>query len=153
MWNKYWVFYRRKIICSQVFRFYFLLYDFCLGDLHLCSYIVTARVSMMAGSVIFAKYLILPKLTHTFPGTLSIKHAHVTSSGQWNTNKSDPYQFLPEEVKFPSFSSHEASSSTAVRNETVAYCSIAMQILDQPACRSCQPRQDLYGEREYMCLP
>ena len=83
-------------------------------------------VSMMAGPVIFARYLILPKLTHTFPGTLSIKHAHVTSSGQRNMNKSEPHKFLPEEVKFPSLSSHEASSSTEVRNETVAHSSVAM---------------------------
>ena len=81
---------------------------------------------MMAGSVMFANCLILPKLTHTFPGTLSVKHAHVTSSGQWNTDKSDPYQFLPEEVKVPSFSSYEASSPTAVRNETIAHGSGAM---------------------------
>lgn len=40
---------------------------------------------------------------HTFPGTVSVKQAHVTSSGRWNMNRSDTYQFLLEEVNFPRF--------------------------------------------------
>ena len=109
------------------------MYDFPSGDLDLCSYIVTARLPRMAashvaGSVMSAKYFLLSNPTHTLPGTLSVKQAHVTSSGQWNMNRSDTYQFLPEEVNFPRFIPQGIPFSEAV-TETVCstMCSCYME--------------------------
>lgn len=117
---------RGENIFAPVFGDYFITCDFLSGSWFFghteyrpgCQW---WQISMGLGQWHLPNIVSLPLshiCTYTFPGTISVKRAHVISANQRRICRSDTWPFLPEAVNFPKALLHGSFSAAVTKEVT-----------------------------------